>query len=98
MFLKLTFIIMMTDRLSNKFASLLLRFITSLKLTISSFMQAGLYGIRFVVTKGYRSIRCFNWKTSLKKTDFSALASKLNAGLINKGLYPNDMLFFACGP
>ena len=53
---------MMTDRLSNtelkrvnnKFGSLLLRFITALKLT--SFMQASLYGIRFVVNKEDRSI------------------------------------------
>ena len=51
---------MMTDRLSNtelkrvynKFASLLLQFITALKLT--SFMQSILYGIRFIVNKGDR--------------------------------------------
>ena len=79
----------MTDRLSNtelkrvnnKFASLILRFITALKLT--AFMQASLYGIRFVENKGDRSIRCFNWKTSLRKLFFSALAN--DTGLINKG-------------
>ena len=47
------------------------------------------YDIRFAVNKGDRSIRCFNWKTRfelvLQKTVFSALASKLNTGLINKG-------------
>ena len=67
---------MMTDRLSNtelkrvnnKFASLLLLFLTALKL--NSFMQASLYGIRFVVNKGDRSIRFFNWKTGLKKSCF----------------------------
>ena len=51
-------------------------------------MQASLYDIciRFVVNKGDQRIRCFNWKTSLKKNPaFSALASKLNTGLINKG-------------
>ena len=77
---------MMNDRLSNtelkrvnnKFASLLLRF-------LKHFMQASSYYIRFVVNKGDRSIRCFNWKISLKKSAFSALASKLNTGLINKG-------------
>ena len=53
----------------------------SFKLT--TFMQARLYGIRFVENKGDRSIRCFNWKTSLKQTVFSALAS--DTGLINKG-------------
>ena len=88
-FKKHTFIIMMTDqlplntelkRVNNKFASLLLRFLTALKLT--SFMQASLYGLRFVVNKGDRSIRCFSWKTSLKKTVFSALASKLNMALL----------------
>ena len=65
---------MMIDRLSNtelrcvnnKFANLLLRFLTALKFT--SFMQASLYIIRLVVNKGDRSIRCFNWKTSLKKS------------------------------
>ena len=40
-------------------------------------MQAGLYDIRLVVKKRDRGIRCFNWKTSLKK-NFFALASKLN--------------------
>ena len=49
-------------------------------------MQANLYDIRFVVNKEDRSISCSNWKTSsLEKTVFSALASKLNTGLINKG-------------
>ena len=62
-------------RLKNKLASLLLQFLTALNLTSS--MQLSLYYIRFVVNKGDRSIRCFNWKTSLKKTVFSALASKL---------------------
>ena len=69
---------MMTDCLSNtelklvnnEFVSLLLRFLTALKLT--SFMQASLYDTRFVVNKGDWSIRCFNWKASLKKTVFSA--------------------------
>ena len=49
---------MTTDRLSNtelkrvnnKFVSLLLRFLTALKIT--SFMQASLYDTRFVVNKG----------------------------------------------
>ena len=80
---------MMTDRLSNrlkrvnnKFASLLLRFLKALKLT--SFMQASLYDIRFLFNKGDRSIRCFNRKTSLKKTGFfSALASKLNTAFFS---------------
>ena len=67
---------MMTDRpsntelkrVNNKFASLLIQFLTALKLT--SFMQASLYNIRFVANKGDQSIRCFNWKTSLKKLFF----------------------------
>ena len=53
---------------NNKFVSLLLRFLITLKLT--SFMQATFYDIRFVVNKGDRSIRCFNWKTTLKKNLF----------------------------
>ena len=48
-------------------------------------MQARFCDIQFVGNNGDGSIRCFNGKTSLKKTVFSALASKLNAGLINKG-------------
>ena len=84
MFKKDTFIIKMADRLSNtelkrlnnKFVSLLLRFLTALNL--SSSMQASLCDIRFVVNRGDRSVHCFNWKTSLKKSVFSALASKLN--------------------
>ena len=78
---------MMTDRLSNtelkcvnnKFTSLLLRFLTALKFT--SFTQASLYDIRFVVNKGDRRIRC----SSLQKTVFSALVIKLNTCLFNKG-------------
>ena len=41
------------ERVNNKFASLLLRF-------LSHFMQASLYDIRFVVNKGDRSVRCFS--------------------------------------
>ena len=48
-------------RVNNKFASLLL---------IITHMQASLYDIGLVVNKGDRSIRCFNWKTSLKKLFF----------------------------
>ena len=70
-------------RVNNIFASLLLRFFPAFKL--SSFMQARFCDIQFVGNNGDGSIRCFNGKTSLKKTVFSALASKLNTGLINKG-------------
>ena len=80
---KYAYIIMMTDRLSNtiktcQLNNLFFEFIITIYysfLKLTSFMQASLYGTRFVVNKWNR-----------KNLYFSALTSKLNTGLINKSL------------